>query len=207
MKAAMTLAFAGFLRCGEFTIARNAAFNPAIHLTRSSVEFIPDMDNATHIRLSLPASKTDPFRRGVTLLLAAAPGAITCPVAALREIYKGDPWAEGAPLFSGLEPRTALSRDMFISHLKALLASLGLDSTRYSGHSFRRGAATSAAVAGYSDNEIQQLGRWRSDAYRLYIDLPRDRILHLSSRLHWAEAEPHAQPFEPPALPFAPTMA
>ena len=128
-------------------------------------------------------------------------------MAALREIYKGDPATEGSPLFSGYERGSALSREHFITRLKALLSSLGLDSARYSGHSFRRGAATSAAVAGYSDNEIQQLGRWRSDAYKLYIDLPKDRILHLSSRLHWAEAEPHAQPFEPPALPFAPTVA
>lgn len=45
----MVLAFMGFLRCGEFRIARNAGFNLAIHLTCSSVEFIPDMDSATHI--------------------------------------------------------------------------------------------------------------------------------------------------------------
>ncbi|KAI0077821.1 hypothetical protein K474DRAFT_1707003 [Panus rudis PR-1116 ss-1] len=46
----------------------------------------------------------------------------------------------------------------------------------------------------YSDYEIQQLGRWRSDAYKLYIDVPKDRILHLSTRLHWAD--PQAQDFE-----------
>ena len=76
---------------------------------------------------------------------------------------------------------------------------------RYTGHSFRRGAASSAAAAGYSDYEIQLLGRWRSDAYRLYIDVPHDCLLHLSTRLHWAV--PDAQPFTPPELRLASTLA
>lgn len=103
-------------------------------------------------------------------------------------------------LFSGLEPHMdmALSQDLFVPQLKALLMSLGLDSTCYLGHRFRCGAAT--AMAGYSNNEIQQLGHWCSNTYLLYIDLPEDRILHLSSQLHWAEAQPHAQPFKPLAL-------
>lgn len=42
----------------------------------------------------------------------------------------------------------------------------------YSCH-FCWGAMTSAAVASYSDNEIQQLRCWCSDVYRLYIDLLR----------------------------------
>ena len=62
-------------------------------------------------------------------------------------------------------------------------------------------SATSAASVGYSDYEIQLLGRWRSDAYKLYLDVPRDRILHLSSSLHVALAP--AQPPAPPMLPFA----
>ena len=78
MKAAMALAFAGFLRCGEFTLAANTRFNPAVNLTRSSVRFIPDMDSADHLILTLPASKTDPFRKGVTIVIAAAPNTSTC---------------------------------------------------------------------------------------------------------------------------------
>ena len=89
--------------------------------------------------------------------------------------------------------------------LKSRLALVGLDPSLYSGHSFRRGAASSAAAAGYSDYEIQLLGRWRSDAYKLYIDIPHDRILHLSSRLHLALAP--AQSPEPLSLLLAPGVA
>lgn len=192
MKAAMTLAFAGFLRCGEFTLAANVTFNPAINLTRGSIKFLPDMDHADRAILTLPASKTDPFRKGVSIVIAAAPGSITCPVAAVREVIQAAPGDTSSPLFEGFATGIALTRDLFITRLKTLLFANGYDSSLYSGHSFRRGAASSAAAAGYADFEIQLLGRWRSDAYKLYIDVPQERILHLSHRLHWAEAEPHA---------------
>ena len=40
---------------------------------------------------------------------------------------------------------------------------------KYSGHSFRSGAATTALKAGISDATIQMLGCWRSDAYKRYM--------------------------------------
>ena len=39
----------------------------------------------------------------------------------------------------------------------------------YTGHGFRMGAATTAARVGIPDNMIKTLGRWSSEAYRLYI--------------------------------------
>lgn len=203
--AACKLAWAGFLRCGEFTIPEGAKFNPLSHLSRSSVEFIPSFDNPTHVRLSLPASKTDPFRSGVTILIARAPaGSTTCPVSALRHLFILDPKEPTAPLFSD-KLGAPLRRKSFIATLKSRLAQINLDESKYSGHSFRRGAATSAACIGYSDFEIQLLGRWRSDCYKLYIDTPPDRTLHLSSRLHLALA-PLPAP-DPLALPWAPVLA
>ena len=81
----------------------------------------------------------------------------------------------------------------------------GFNASLFSGHSFRRGAASAAADAGLTEYEIQLLGRWRSDAYKLYIESSRSRILNLSARLHWAV--PAAQPFGHPALRFTFPMA
>ena len=58
MKAVMTLTFTGFLHCGKFTLDRNAQFNPAVNLMHGSVKFIPDLDYADQIILTLPALKT-----------------------------------------------------------------------------------------------------------------------------------------------------
>jgi len=59
--------------------------------------------------------------------------------------------------------------------------------------------------AGSSNYEIQLLGQWRSDAYRLYLDIPHHRILSLSSCLHWAI--PHGQLFKPPSLHLPSSLA
>lgn len=42
----------------------------------------------------------------------------------------------------------------------------------YKGHRFRIGAATSAASMGISEQHIQVMGRWRSDAFKKYIRFP-----------------------------------
>ena len=51
--AAIKVAWAGFLRCGEFTLGSGQIFNPSVHLSRASVTFIPSID-PTHFRLDLP---------------------------------------------------------------------------------------------------------------------------------------------------------
>ncbi|KIJ41763.1 hypothetical protein M422DRAFT_255073 [Sphaerobolus stellatus SS14] len=199
----MKLAFAAFLCCREFTLDSKEKFDPSRHLSRGSIQFLPNVSSPTHV-LSIPSSKTDPFRKGVSIVVTAAPGTSTCPVAALRYLFEALPADVNSPLFVG-EDGQALTRTSFIACVKSAIARLGLDTSKYSGHSFGRGAATTAGAVGYSDYEIQQLGRWRSDAYRLYIDVPRERVLQVSNCLHWVQ--PPAQPFEPPVLPFAPSMA
>jgi len=201
--AACCIAFAGLLRSGEFTSGKGN--NPDLGLKRHNIQFLPSFENPTHILLTLPASKTDPFRKGVTITIAAAPGRPTCPVAALKCLFLETPNHEpSAPLFEGLDGK-ALSYNYFISSIRSALTLAGHNPKFFAGHSFRRGAASSAAAAGYSDYEIQLLGRWRSDAYKLYIETNPQRILHLSSLLHMAH--PHYVPFEPPALRDFTTLA
>lgn len=53
--------------------------------------------------------------------------------------------------------------------LSEVIKFIGLDSKQYKGHSFRIGAATHAAQVGFSENAIQNMGRWKSDAVKRYI--------------------------------------
>jgi hypothetical protein len=202
--AAIRLAVAAFLRCGEFTVRNVKSFDPAAHLTRSCVRFEPSFDNASYIVLTIPSSKTDPFRKGVSLFISAAPGSLTCPVTSIKLLYLLDPRPPESSLFVGADGLPLL-RSEILRKLREDLARLGFDASKYAGHSFRRGSASSAAAAGFNELELQQLGRWRSDAYKLYIEPNRFRLLSLSARLHWAV--PDAQPPEPPALRFAPQLA
>ncbi|KAJ3742025.1 hypothetical protein DFH05DRAFT_1384208, partial [Lentinula detonsa] len=80
--------------------------------------------------ITLPASKTNPFHKGITVVIAAAPGHPTC----------------------------------------AALQSAGYEQSKFSGHSFRHGAATSAFAPSCSEYESQLLGCWRSNAFKLYIE-------------------------------------
>ncbi|KAF5362796.1 hypothetical protein D9757_011021 [Collybiopsis confluens] len=200
--AAYKLAWSGLLRCGEFTVGEKDIFNPAVHLTRDSVYFVPSIDNPSYVQLTLPECKTDPFRKGVSIIIAAVPGSKFCAVTALKALFTHHPLPSNSPLFARTDGRP-MTRSFFISTLRSRLQLAGIDTAGYSGQSFRRGAATSAAAAGYSDYEIQVLGRWRSDAYKLYRDVPVDRTLHLSALLHVAAAA-QTQLSEPLALHFTP---
>ena len=70
------------------------------------------------------------------------------------------------------------------------LLEAGVDSRPYSGHSFHSGTATMAAKRGVQDSTIRMLGRWRSDAFQLYIKTPRHQLAIVSGRLAEAVARP-----------------
>lgn len=48
------------------------------------------------------------------------------------------------------------------------------------------------------DHEIQMLGRWLSDTYKLYIEMDPALMLHISSSLYWAHS--HSTSYVPPDL-------
>ena len=81
-----------------------------------------------------------------------------CPVAAMLHFLAARPSDHG-PLFT-FEDGAPLTRAALVTHLQTALSHAGIEHSNYTGHSFRIGAATAAAQAGYSDSFIQSLGRW-----------------------------------------------
>ena len=84
LRVAFTLAFAGFLRVGEFTYkAADTDLGPSFSswfLIKSSIRIRRD---GAHMEVVLPSSKTDPFRKGITLVIAAT-NDTGCPVHAMK---------------------------------------------------------------------------------------------------------------------------
>ena len=61
------------------------------------------------------------------------------------------------------------SRDFILKNLNQDLEEIGLNSSLFNTHSFRKGRATSMATQGYSTEQIKLIGRWKTDAYSTYI--------------------------------------
>lgn len=59
VRAAMSMAWFGLLRCSEFTI-RAELFLTHKHVSRNHVTFVPNRQQATHVEVVIPDAKVDP---------------------------------------------------------------------------------------------------------------------------------------------------
>ena len=177
--AAFTLAFFGFLRSGEICSPSDKAYDPTAHLSFSDVA-IDDPQNPSIMRVHLKTSKTDPFRKGVDIFLGRTYNEL-CPISAMLAYLAVRGGAEG-PLFK-FQNGLLLTRDRLVAELRKVLSATDIRQSDYCGHSFRIGAATTAAQRGISDSTIQLLGRWESSAYLLYIRTPREQLAAITRNL------------------------
>ena len=68
-----------------------------------------------------------------------------------------------------------LTRDRLVTAVRQALAQAGVDTSHYSGDSFRVGAASTAAQAVLSDATVKMLGCWQSEAYQGCIRTPKKK--------------------------------
>ena len=161
-------AFFGFMRSGEFTVPSSSLYNPDQHLSMKDVA-IDNYCSPSLVAITLRVSKTSQFLP-VTIFLKGTQADL-CPVKALLsylEIRGTNP----GPLFV-TEDRLPLSKPTFLRMLHSTLTKAGIDPSHFKGHSFRIGAATTAAAAGVHSSIIKSLGRWASSAFERYIQIPR----------------------------------
>ena len=183
LRAAVCVCFFGFFRSGEITVPSESAFDGRIHLAWGDVA-VNDTPPSSVMRFHLKRSKCDQFGKGVDVFLGRTNAGV-CPVSeTLRYVGRRGP-APG-PFFI-FENGTPLTKAAFILRVREALVTLGLNCQDYAGHSFRIGAATTAAQAGLEDSVIRSLGRWNSDAFLRYIRTPREQLAtysRLLSRAH-----------------------
>ena len=176
--AACCLGFFAFLRSAEFTVPSLQKFDPACPSPQDIA--VDNVQQPTLMKIRIKGSKTDQTRIGVDLYVGKTDNAI-CPVAAVLAYLALRGQTEG-PLFI-LEDGRPLTRELLVQKLRATLSQAGVDCTRFSGHSFRIGAATTAMARGVSETTVQTLGRWASDSFRRYIRIPREDLAEVSKRM------------------------
>ena len=159
-QAMFSLAFHAFLRVGEMTAQSQSKQNP--HLLQV------DQLSLGHTSLVVSFSSYK-HSQGQTfnLTVQGNSSSLACPVKAMREFLK-DRGNGSGPLFC-LSPGKPITRSQFNDNLRKALSFCKLSKVTFKAHSFRIGAATTAAAQGLSDSQIRQLGRWKSDAFKKYI--------------------------------------
>lgn len=124
------------------------------------------------LRVFIGKSKTDQESRGVTI--AIVPGAVACPVKAMKAWIEAAAITDG-PVFrsiaKGERISTArLSGKSVADIVKRHASRLGLDPAAFGGHSLRAGFLTSAAAKGASVFKMMDISRHKSvDTLRGYV--------------------------------------
>ena len=155
------LAFHAFLRIGEIAVTSVRNFRKVLQVHQVTVnqnECVIVFHSYKHYQ-GPPAS----------LVISASPVRHIQSYLSLRGVAPG-------PLFI-FPDGSAVGRSFFNTHLRKSLMWSGLSTGIYKGHSFRIGAATTAAMMGISEEEIQRMGRWRSQAFKKYIRIPMLQLL------------------------------
>ena len=104
-----------------------------------------------------------------------------CPVKAYRDLIKLGISHPAGALFA-LPDGNCITYYLFQKKLRDCISHLNLDPSLFSTHSFRRGFATLAFQSNVSPDKIQLLGDWKSDAYKLYLELSwKDKVSILNN--------------------------
>lgn len=168
LKAMYLLAFHAFLRIGEITQTDQKVQN---NLTFHAVKFLfANSSDPYAFELDFEKFKHYTGASCHKLLVKGNQQLTMCPVKTLWEYCKIRGQMDWT-LFCFLDG-TPISRRFFTKKMQLSLNWANCSPKDYKGHRFRIGAATSAASMGISEQHIQVMGRWRSDAFKKYIRFP-----------------------------------
>ena len=166
-KTAFVLAFFGFFRISEL-LGQNMSLKRA----RKAVKVADVKMEPSKMSICLNGSKCDQRMKGEKIVLQRERVYTeVCPVLTTREFLRIRPKSSEYLLVH--YNSSQLTRFQFQAVLKKVAKQLGWPIQSYSSHSFRIGAATTAAMNGDSIDMIMEKGRWKSSAVKNYIRLER----------------------------------
>lgn len=128
---------------------------------------------ADHARVTIRGSKTDQLRRGYVAVMTAVDGGEADPLRLVQDIFSALPTLD--PQYPLMTVRgdggalRAITCGEATRMVKALAVLQGQDPDLFGTHSMRVGGATTLAHAGEPARIIKKAGRWRSDAFMIYV--------------------------------------
>ena len=166
---ACLVGFFSFFRKSNLLIPSHLLFDPTRNLCASDVSFTND-----GVILSVRWSKVIQFKERILQIpLPKIPNSPFCPSTALLRLTLECPsFPLPVPLFrySWLgASNVPLTQNQFMDKLHSCLGAIGLDTSKYSGHSLRRGGASFALQCGLPVDLIKIQGDWRSNACERYL--------------------------------------
>lgn len=150
------LAFFAFLRIGEITTGKDSPQNT---IKYNAVKLFGRQNVPSRLEIVLSDFKWQQSHRPTMLSIPCnTSNPATCPVKSLMEYMSFRGSSEG-PLFCH-PPNKGISRAYFNQFLHKAVQFAGYDPNKYKSHSFRIGVAIKAAILGFSELDIQHMGRW-----------------------------------------------
>jgi integrase len=171
--ACVLVTFFGFFR------KSNTTANPSsLHSTKLLLAGDIEVDTKRYcLKVKVRATKTIQFaERALVVWIQGEQGHILDPVAAWERHKAINRPSLISAAFSyrqdGVIRVSCVTHEHLVNAAKFMARLVGVDPDSVSGHSFRRGGASYAALAGVPDILIQRQGDWKSACYRAYIVCP-----------------------------------
>ena len=174
--AVSCIAFNGAFRIHELLCREEGKYDSRTTLLEKDIKLIRDKESGKQVLLIwLKWPKEDRAGKGIEVEVFETESEI-CPVRAIKKWWKCTKIREKEqPAF-----RTPDGLGMTGRKLNRILSELlekhfDYDEGKITTHSFRSGVTTTLGKLGFSDEELQQVGRWSSRAFEHYVKLPRTR--------------------------------
>ena len=180
------ICFFGGFRIHEILTKHKTYFDPAFTLLGRDIRVVSlksGKETISALQILIKSPKEDRIGKEFIIDVYETKGNF-CPVKYFQRWKNSNPpGSSRKPAF--LKPDgSPLTGNDFNKILRTLLEPhIDYTKKKVSSHSFRGGMATLLGQLGYSDEEIQAMGRWSSRAFESYMKMPRTRRAAMAKKL------------------------
>ena len=180
---AFLFAFFLFARISNIVPPSVRSFCADKHLCRGDIRF-----TSFGLLVTFQWSKTRQFGdRLFSLPLVSMPHSLLCPVRMFKRMVSALPAAPDSPAFvfrSADQSLLPITKSLFVQVFRQRLQAGGIPNAQlFRGHSFRHGGTNYAFRLGLPGEVIQVFGDWKSEAYKVYLEIGMSAKLQVASAM------------------------